>query len=440
MLSLGLMSGTSADGIDAALIETDGKSQIVGLANTSLSYHPDFRILLKSAELAVREAEGDIAIAKQNLTQAITTYLSIELGIPTAAIAEKIKKLSTYFHGDQNTPVTFEQIVRRSTELHIEVVHKLLSKSGYPAAKVDLIGYHGQTLFHRPAKISLQVGDGKLLAEETGITVINNFRSKDVAAGGQGAPLVPIFHQALAIRDNNIPAVIVNCGGIANITLVTGKHESDLIGFDTGPGNGLVDRYIRLKTSGQEQMDEDGKYGLNGKVSDDILKLLYEKSILINQKNYFDQAPPKSLDAGDLQLIPELDALSLEDACATLEAFTADTIVNSMKYFKSKIPQCWILAGGGWKNPVIYRELKERLKNKVHQSVVVMTAEQAGWDSTALEAETFAYLAVRSLQNLPISLPGTTRVPEPLSGGDIHLSSYHQPTAAVAEWLAAFAE
>jgi anhydro-N-acetylmuramic acid kinase len=401
---------------------------------TSLSYDSHFRTLMKAAELAARKAAGNLELAKLNYDRALKTFLIAELGTPPAEVSACIAALNHYFHGNAQTPVTFDQIVTRSTELHIEVVQQLLNLAGYTADNIDLIGYHGQTLFHCPGNTTLQVGDAQLLADKTGITVISNFRSKDVAAGGQGAPLVPLFHQALAVRDNNFPAAVVNCGGIANISLITGKHETELIGFDTGPGNCLIDRYVRLKSAGKEQMDTNGKYGLNGKVSEKVLARLYKKAIFNNGQNYFDIIPPKSLDIGELHLIPELDELSIADACATLEAFTADTIVNGLKYFAGDIPPIWILAGGGWHNPVITRELIARL-TKLSPNVKVLTAEEANWSSSALESQTFAYLAARSLQKLHISLPSTTRVPQALTGGDIYLP-VSGATTTVTNWLA----
>lgn len=422
MLSVGLMSGTSMDGIDAALLETDGSGIIKELGHASISYEPRFKILLKSAEYAVRKCTGDLDKARDYYSQAIKDYLKNELNMLELNISNKISNLSSYIHKVDNCdlPITLDEVIRHSTKLHGVAVKKLLKEKGYDAKQIDIVGYHGQTLFHRPSiGITVQVGDGQYLAEQLGITVVNDFRSRDVAAGGQGAPFAPLYHQALAIRDKKIPLAVVNCGGIANITLISSANELDLIGFDTGPGNGLIDRLIRQRTNGEENMDGDGKYGKQGKVDKKIFDALYEKSIIKDGKNYFQKTPPKSLDYGDIDLIPELssDTLSLEDACRTLEAFTADTIVNSLELLNAEIPQHWILAGGGWKNPVIRHELDQRLNQKLGANVQILTADEAGWNSQALEAQIFAYLAVRSLQNKPISVPGTTHVPEPLSGG-----------------------
>ncbi len=423
MLTIGLMSGTSMDGIDAALIDTDGKLEVKELATVSMNYNPDFKVLLKAAEYTVRENKGDLEKAKSGYSKSLIFYLQNELKILPIEIPAKLRNLSNTFYGDSKHPApTFDEVVKRSTELHAEVVKKLLAKSHYKFSQIDVIGYHGQTLFHNPsAKITVQVGDGELLAQLTGITVVNDFRKRDVASGGQGAPFAPLYHQALAVRDQKYPVAIVNCGGIANVTVITGKTHEDVIGFDTGPGNGLIDLYIQQQTKGKESMDADGHYGSKGKINEEVLQLLHKHAVFVGKENYLSLPPPKSLDVrNNIHLIPELNKLSREDACATLEAFTADTIVNSVDYFKVK-PKFWILAGGGWNNPVITHELKKRLSKKLGADIKVMTADQAGWNSKAMEAQIFAYLATRSLQNLPISVPTTTRVPQPLSGGQAHL-------------------
>lgn len=405
MLAIGLMSGTSMDGIDAAILETDGDFFIKTIDGISLQYDTEFKILLKAAEYAVRKKSGDLIAAKQYFPEAIQTYLETEL------------KTSAY---QAITKISFDNVVEHSTQLHATAVKQLLDKTGYSSKQVDVIGYHGQTLFHQPKnKITIQVGNGQQLADQTNITVVNDFRIADVLAGGQGAPLAPLYHQALAVRDNKIPIAVLNCGGIANITVVSGIQTTEMIGFDTGPGNGLIDRYIKQVTQGKETMDADGKYGLQGKVNQAVFEKLYEQL-----KNFIQAKPPKSLDIGDFELIPELNLLSLEDACATLEAFTADTIVKSLEHLPNSIPSLWVLAGGGWNNPVIYNELKIRLFQQLGSSVQIKLADEIGWSSQYMEAQIFAYLAVRCLQNKPISFPNTTQVLKPLTGGKIYHSQH----------------
>ncbi len=421
MLSIGLMSGTSMDGIDAALIKTDGKNHIEEIANISLPYDSYFKILLKAAEFAVKKSEGNLSIANTQFLFHLEEYLKSELNISTLELSETKKKLLEHFHKKDNALISLDQIIRHSTDLHYEAVKLLLIKSHLQPKAIDVIGYHGQTLFHAPKKnITLQVGYGDILATKTGIIVINNFRSNDVMSGGQGAPFAPLYHQALAVRDHLFPLAVVNCGGISNITVIQGQSENQVLGFDTGPGNGLIDRLVKLHTHGRESMDANGKYGSQGNIHENILDLLYQTCIQINGENFFHMLPPKSLDLGDLKLIPELVDLPFNDACATLEAFTADSIVYALKHIHTDIPSQWILAGGGWHNPMILDQFKTRLQKHYGQQMKIRIASEIGWNSAAIEAQTFAYLAVRSLQNMPISYPGITQVPKPLCGGVIH--------------------
>lgn len=407
MLSIGLMSGTSMDGIDAALIETNGSDIIHEIDYVSLSYEMEFQFFLKAAEYLVRKYEGDIAKAELQYEKEVPHFLKTEF----QWCHDKIKK---YFF-------SLDEIIQYSTELHVIAIKKLLEKTGYFPDQIDVIGYHGQTLFHSPEKkISLSVGYAESIANQLGVPVVHDFRSNDIHAGGQGAPLAPLYHYALAMRDKKIPACVVNCGGIANITIIPTTDPLDLIAFDTGPGNGLIDTFIRQRTAGRENMDKDGHYGQQGKVDHIILKKLYEKSICKNNRNYFLATPPKSLDIGDMKLIPELHSLSLPDACRTLEAFTADTIVKSLELLSGDIPSYWILSGGGWNNPIIFSELENRLHQKFKKNISMVTADNMGWNSQAMEAQIFAYYAVRCLQHQPISFPGTTRVSKPMTGGRVY--------------------
>lgn len=435
MLSIGLMSGTSMDGIDAALLETNGSQELKELGQYSLSYPPAFKVLLKAAEWAVRQEQGHLDLAETRFTTHLKHYLGEGLLIKEEQIPSKIKELADYL---EETPeaLTLSKVIEQSTLLHLAAILSLLKQEGYQSQEIDCIGYHGQTLFHRPSLgCSVIVGDGAFLAKETGITVVNDFRRHDLSKGGEGAPFAPLFHQALAIRDKRLPLAVVNCGGIANISLIPNDNILDLSAFDTGPGNGLIDRLIRMRTQGKMEMDRDGEQGLQGTVHESCLAALYEKSIRQDGQNYFAKQPPKALDIGDLQLIPELDQLSLPDACRTLEAFTADSIVKSLEWQQGPIPSTWILAGGGWNNPVIYQELKSRLEKKLGANLILLKADEAGWNNSAVEAQIFAYFAVRALQNKPLSVPGTTRVPQPVSGGQAYLPP-KGATAAVQALLA----
>lgn len=403
-LSIGLMSGTSMDGIDVALLETDGESHVIHKGHHHLAYHRDFHIALKSAEYIVRKHQGDLVNATQHFDEDLKEFLRLKLKLSIMEIHE-FRKFS------------LQSIIAHSTELHSQAVESLLKKLTTHAEQIDVIGYHGQTLYHQPQFMrSIIVGNAQLLANTVNIPVVHQFRANDIAAGGQGAPFAPIYHWALAKRDNILPCAVVNCGGIANVTIITDEDPETLLAFDTGPGNGLIDTFIRQKTHGKESMDKEGLHGQNGKVHHSILQELYQTCMQENKKNFFTQTPPKSLDIGDFILPEVLNDLSLEDACRTLEAFTADSIIHSIKHATNTMPKLWIVAGGGWNNPVILQEFTTRLQ-KIAPHAIVKTAHDMGWHNTALEAEIFAYLAIRHLKQLPFSFPGTTGVTRPVTGG-----------------------
>jgi anhydro-N-acetylmuramic acid kinase len=408
------------DGIDAGLIETDAKWQIKEHGGTAIHYEPEFKILLKAAELAVKKSTGNLKLAAQIFSQCISDYLDYA----------QIATSHNFNH------INFNQVIEQSTELHHAAIKKLLADFSLSAKDITAIGYHGQTLFHLPQQLTIQVGDGQLLANLTNIQVINNFREQDVKLGGQGAPLAPIYHQVLAMGEHDAKSAfnnlaVVNCGGIANVTFISGPTEQDIIGFDTGPGNNLLDRLVTQKTNGSERMDTNGNYGMQGQVNQSILEQLFNQAIpLPSKKNYFQLEPPKSLDANDLNLIKSVEKLSLPDGCATLAAFTAQSIVNGVDYLLDvkKLPTTWILAGGGWHNQKILSELKFRLQDKLTiinprlaAKLNILTANEFGWDSQYMEAYIFGYLAARRLQNYPTSLPSITGVKQSVSAGNIYL-------------------
>ena len=426
MLSLGLMSGTSMDGIDAALLETDGEQQIHECGAVKLNYTTETRCLFKAAERAFKLAQGRAAQADASYLQALHDYFKHELQLVMPhLLQDEVLRLTDYLNQQLGLTgaLTLAKVTQHSTRLHADAVHQLLAQTGKMKADIDVIGYHGQTLYHQPAaKITVQMGDGRLLAQLTGIKVVNEFRQRDVSEGGQGAPFAPLYHQALAHVGNKLPLVVVNCGSIANMSVIPSACMDDLVGFDTGPGNGLIDALIKQRTHGRECMDENGQYGRQGRVDDFVLQALHARALPFKD-NFFDKKPPKSLDIRDMVLIPELQWMALTDACKTLEVFTAKTVVDSLELLDTPlhaIPRHWILAGGGWYNPVIRSELELRLKQKLACEIKVQTATEAGWNSDAMEAQLFAYLAVRSLKNLPLSVPGTTGVPIPLCGGYVY--------------------
>lgn len=448
MLVIGLMSGTSMDGIDAALVETDGEKEIKYIDGFSLSYHPCFKKLLKAAEYACQiyiarfkkqnqhnclekiNKEDLLKTIKNTYVDTINDYLKKQ-GLDSTIIYNIINYLPSK---DEKSLPSFEQVVQHFTELNETAIRALLKKQNLDISQIDLIGAHGQTLCHQPYYgLTLQVINSEYLANKLGVIVIDDFRSNDVLHGGQGAPFAPLYHQACLIKRNISSAVFVNCGGIANVSIIMGKNDEDIKGgFDTGPGNKLIDEFVFKWTNGQEVMDKDGQYGSQGHVNLNALNLLFEKSILNVNENYFTKKPPKSLDSQDIQLIPEWFSLfpfsllekenikSLQNGCATLAAFTAKTIVDSVAFFPCAIPKHWILGGGGWNNACLLSYLKEMLKQTLGNEIKVMTADNFGLNSTYMEAEIFAWMAVRSLKSLPLSIPQTTAAPYPLSGGKIH--------------------
>lgn len=350
---IGLMSGTSLDGIDAALLRTDGESVIEREAFISIAYPADVRERIR----ACFNIEGRNA--------------------GTATVEKEL------------------------TELHAQVVRQLLLQAGVMSADVDLIGFHGQTVSHDPAKrFTCQLGDGALLASLTGIAVVNDFRTADVMAGGQGAPLVPVYHQAIASALSK-PVMFLNIGGVANVTYIAATGE--LVAFDTGPGNALIDDWMLRHTS--TPCDIDGAAAARGKVDEAVLAQLMTHP-------FFAQKVPKSLDRNAFVSHP-CDCLSIEDGAATLAAFTAEAVAAACAHVPAK-PQLCIVAGGGRLNKVIMRQLSNRL------GFEVKPIDALGLNGDAIEAEAFAYMAVRTLYGLPISFPTTTGVPAPMPGGSIH--------------------
>lgn len=355
--AIGLMSGTSMDGIDAAILDTDGERiQVFGPA----------RFQPYSAEM------------REQLRAGLEEAASIRAAGPL--------------------PTSLERLERNLTSAHANTVQALLDTAGLKAEDVDVIGFHGQTLIHRPhERMTLQIGSAPRLALLAWIDVVTDFRAADVRAGGQGAPLVPIYHAALAA--DRAPVAVLNIGGVANVTFV--GRGGELIAFDTGPGNGPIDDWA-LKYTGKP-VDESGALAAKGRVNESVVTHLLTHA-------YFVKPAPKSLDRMDFALDMARN-LAVEDGAATLTAFTARSIAKARDHFP-EAPREWIICGGGRHNPILMRELRTALKG-AH----VITAEDAGWRGDFIEAEAFAYLAVRSLRGLPISFPMTTGAPRPMPGG-----------------------
>ena len=340
------MSGTSLDGVDVALVTTDGERRVTPGPALTVPYPAAFRERLR----AVLGGVGPVASVEAELT-------------------------------------------RR----HADAVAAFRRR--YPAAGFDLVGFHGHTILHRPAaRRTWQIGDGALLARLVGVDVVGDFRSADVAAGGEGAPLAPHYHAALAAGMAK-PIAILNLGGVGNVTWI-GAGENEILAFDTGPGNALIDDWVRRHTGAAA--DIDGALARAGQAS-----AAHVAGFL--QHPYFARKPPKSLDRDDFRdAAPE--GLAPADGAATLTEMTAAAAAAALRHFAAP-PIEWLVCGGGRRNPAIMAALGRRL------AAPVRPVEAVGWDGDALEAQAFAYLAVRSRRGLPLSLPSTTGASSPICGG-----------------------
>ncbi|PTS89168.1 MULTISPECIES: anhydro-N-acetylmuramic acid kinase [unclassified Caulobacter] len=364
MLILGFMTGTSLDAVDMAVLETDGE---------------DIQAFGPAGERKLREETRDLLLSATDQARAWPR------GAPE--------------------PLIFSEARKAIAEEHFLAASEFLREHGLDWQAFDLLGVHGQTVLHerpQPGRIgrTVQLLDAQRLATASGRPVVYDFRTADVAAGGEGAPLAPIYHAARARASGLVtPVAALNIGGVANITLIDG--EGALLAFDTGPGNGMIDLMLQERDLGR--FDRDGRLAASGSVDEAALGSLLSG-------DYFEAPPPKSLDRYDFTL-EAVRHLSAEDAAATLVAFTAEAVVKAFE--KGARPSVLIVCGGGRHNPEIMRVLTARAP------VPVKTAEAVGWRGDAIEAEAFAYLAARTARGLPISFPGTTGIASPMSGGRI---------------------
>jgi anhydro-N-acetylmuramic acid kinase len=351
--ALGIISGTSMDAIDVALLRTDGQ-ELIECGPTGAFAYPE----------ALRRA--------------------LQAVIADPPRAE---------HGD------LAEIERQVTAAHVAAAREFLGQ--HPGLRVDVAGFHGQTVFHAPQRrLTRQLFDGAAGARALGIDVVCRFRHADVAAGGQGAPLVPLYHRALAARLDQ-PLMVLNLGGVANVTYIDGET---LLAFDTGPASALIDDFM-LRRRGVP-FDRDGALAASGAVDPGVLAALMNNP-------FFAAAPPKSLDRNDFhRRAAVVEPLSDADGAATLTAFTVEATVSALRHLP-RPPARWLVTGGGRLNLAIMRRFAARL------GVPVEPVEAVGWDGDGLEAQCFAWLAVRSLKGLPLSLPATTGVPRPMPGGEV---------------------
>lgn len=353
-IAIGLMSGTSMDGIDVAVVETDGTIVHKLGAFGSYPYVDELRSALK-------RVVGQMPVPGSEL----------------------------------------DRLVEDITDAHAEAVQDFVGKANIDLSSVGLIGFHGQTIFHDPDNgVTCQLGDGRRLAMRLGVPVVNDFRSADVASGGEGAPFAPLFHAALA-RQLEAPLCVLNLGGVGNLSWISA--DGAVVAFDTGPASAMIDDWVHEHTG--ETMDTDGALARSGKVDSQVLNRLLDDP-------YFEKPYPKSLDRDhfDRSLV---NGLSLEDGAATLVAFTAMSVKRSADILPAP-PLRWLVSGGGRHNPAIMAGLRVLLDSPVEP------VEAVGWNGDAIEAQAFAFLAVRAAMGLPLSIPSTTGVPKPQRGGVLH--------------------
>jgi anhydro-N-acetylmuramic acid kinase len=351
--AIGVISGTSMDGIDVALIESDGEAQLKTGPSATFSYPPAVAQRLRAVVADSREAEAP--------------------------------------------QVELERLV---TDAHVEAVKAFLERFAISSEHVALVGLHGQTILHRPREgLTRQLCDGARAAATLGIDVVSDFRSADVAAGGEGAPLAPTYHAAMAAGLER-PLMILNWGGVGNVTYL--GPQGEIIAFDTGPANALLDDFLTVRRG--LAFDENGALGATGRVDSAALTTLMGDP-------YFERPAPKSLDRNHFSAAAAcVEGLSDEDGASTLSAFTVESTAAALKQVP-QTPARWLVGGGGRRNPNLMRRLSQRLH------VNVEPVEAIGFDGDSIEAQCFAYLGLRSRRSLPISFPATTGVLKPMTGG-----------------------
>ncbi|MCP1197836.1 anhydro-N-acetylmuramic acid kinase [Notoacmeibacter sp. MSK16QG-6] len=362
--ALGLMSGTSMDGIDIALVRSDGRSVTERGPSHLFPYEASFRRRLASGLV---EAE---------------------------ALTDR-----------DDRPGDLADLERELTDRHASSVDSFCQRFGLTIEEIDLIGFHGQTVLHRPERaLTVQLGDGKRLAGLTGIATIADMRASDMVHGGQGAPLVPAYHSALAslLGADDETIAFVNIGGIANVTFV--RPGEPPLAFDCGPGNALIDQWMQEQAG--IDFDQNGTIASEGRVIDGVLNAYLSDP-------FFEKNGPKSLDRNDFTL-GHMAGVELHDGAATLARLTATAILEAAHLAKVR-PKRWIIAGGGARNAAIVHDLR-----KAASQSTVETAEQCGLSGDMMEAEAWAYLAIRSFEGLPLTWPTTTGVEAPVTGGVLH--------------------
>jgi anhydro-N-acetylmuramic acid kinase len=364
--AIGLMSGTSMDGIDLAMLRTDGENAVERGPSFFVPYDAAFR----------RRLEAGLEEAK--------------------VIVQRDER-----------PGGLAALERDITVRHADAANAFLGRSSTEWGEPQVTGFHGQTVLHRPQLgLTAQLGDGKLLSQLTGLPVVYDMRANDMIFGGQGAPLVPVYHAALARSLSSAfirkyPIVFVNVGGISNITYV--PRNGDPIAFDSGPGNALIDQWVSRE--GGVPYDADGAIASEGGIVTSIVAAYLDN-------RFFEKPGPKSLDRNDFTL-SKAEGLELADGARTLAAVSAEAILKSADHLP-EAPKLWIVCGGGRKNPHIVGDMRAGAQKAGADAIL---AEDAGFNGDSMEAEAWAYLAVRSMKGLPLTFPTTTGCREAVTGG-----------------------
>ena len=318
------------------------------------------------------------------------------------ALSGKLRKILGLKGQTEEEKAQIKEVELELTNFHIELVKEF---QNYHKIDIDVIGFHGHTIYHNPAeKETIQVGDARALAAETNTKVVSKFAKADVFAGGQGAPLYPVYHQALCANMEK-PLAIVNIGGNSSLTFLGSNGET--MAFDTGPGNAIINDWT-FKKAGQH-MDYNGKYAITGKADEKVVNSLM-------RHKYFAKYPPKAIDRNIFKdKMENLEGLSLEDGAATATAFVAESIAYSISFYLPEQPREVILCGGGANNPSLKRFIRQRLNE-----IEVISGKEYGWDVSTIEAQAAAYLAVRRLYNMPSTFPSTTGALQPIVCGNLY--------------------
>jgi anhydro-N-acetylmuramic acid kinase len=351
--AIGAISGTSMDGVDVALIRSDGEARLEAGPGATYPYPVEVAAELRAVVADPARAAGVIAALEAAVTDA-----------------------------------------------HAAAVARFLADFAVDRRDVAVVGLHGQTVLHRPReRFTRQLCDGARAAAALAIDVVNDFRSADVAAGGEGAPLAPLYHSAMCAALDK-PVMVLNWGGVGNVTYLGASGE--IVAFDTGPANALIDDFVARRLGASR--DEDGRLAAAGHADERIVAALMRDP-------YFDRAAPKSLDRNHFHAaLGAVERLSDADGAATLAAFTIEATAAAARPF-ALAPTRWLVCGGGRRNSTLMNGLAARIAARVEP------VEAIGFNGDVVEAQCFAYLALRSRAGLPISLPTTTGAPRPLTGG-----------------------